>query len=333
MLTNLLRSIPILCYHDVGTQGEGPHLFETHLQVIKEMGFKTISVKTLYEIVTKKRNLDDKYIVLTFDDCHISNWIYTVPLLVKYGFTGVFFAITDFIVEGKKRVARDVPRLEKLSNAFRLALSKNDYSQFMNLAELKSLINDYNMEVYSHSSRHAPCFITLKNKTSYREGCSHWGVLSIYSSVRSGLPVFPIGSAYAYDGYWPKEREKGEQGIEIDGVYFEKREPAQRYEFCLQDFKASYKRIREINKKDDFQLFCWPWGHFDKLSLKALQEAGFKGSFTLERFYNGPGTNPFRLNRIGVAKNKDAKWLRNRLLMHSNGLGSRIFFKFFRKKD
>lgn len=329
------RNIPILCYHDMGTpQGHSLDLFEKHLQTIIDLGFKTISGHELYKIVTNQKKLDDKYIVLTFDDCHVSNWLFTIPLLKKYKMKGIFFAITDFIWEGKIRTTSDIKSLDKLSNAFRRALNKKDYTQFMNLQEIKATIEDYNMEVYSHSSVHAGCFRCLKQEGTIKDR-AHWAVNSIYKNIYPNLPVFPIGSAYAYNGFWPVQNDSlpinSQNTFEINKIKFIQRTDEERYKFCLQDFKRSYQKIKQINKQN-LQLFCWPWGHFDNLSLKALKMAGFNGAFSLERFYNGPGTNPFKLHRIGIGRKKDQKWLKTRLLMHTSKIGASIFFKFFRKK-
>jgi len=332
ILNCLSKNIPVLCYHDIGSEGgQSLKLFEEHLQVIKEMNFTSISAKKLYQIITREKKIAEKYIVLTFDDGHISNWLHVIPLLKKYNLKGIFFVITDFIIEGKKRTLNDIVSLNKLSNAFRSVLISSDYSQFMNMSELKSIIEDYGMEVYAHSSRHTPCFISLEKKDIFISS-SHWGVNAIYSPEQKGLPVFPIGSAYVYNGYWPvKGKQTQEKYMEIDGVFFRKRTTEERYNFCMDDFKRCYEKIRTINKSE-LQFFCWPWGHFDKVSLQAIKDTGFQGAFTLERFYNGPGSNPFRICRIGVGKKKTGTWLRNRLLMHSTSIGSRLFFKFFRKK-
>lgn len=323
-MSNFFKNIPILCYHDVGTPGgHSLELFESHLSFLKNKGYKTISALKLYQIIKGEDEIRDKYILLTFDDCHISNWKYAVPLLKKYNFKAIFFAVTDFIVEGKKREPKNITELKKLSTSFRLALEKKDFSQFMNIKELKALIDDFGHEVYSHSQKHQGCFKNLEFKGFLKEK-SHWSVWGIYSQPRENYPFFDIGSAYVYDGFWPIEESKNK-------IEFQKRTPQERYEFCYKDFKTSLEKIREINRLDK-QFFCWPWGHFDEIALKALKEVGYHGAFTLERFRNGPGTNPFRLHRIGVGRKKDATWLKQRLLMHGNALGSMLFFKFFRKK-
>lgn len=330
------RNIPVLCYHNIdgsgdkhGALGHPLEHFEKHLDVIQDLGFKTISAQHLLDICLGKRKLDDKYLVVTFDDCHLSHWLYAVPLLAKRNMTGVFFAVTDFLWEGQKRTFEDAPPLLEASDSFKLAIARRDYSQFMNTAEMAAVIHDYGMEIYAHTSTHQACFRNLRRIGNFSEK-AHWTTWAIYPQMNparespTAYPVFERGSAYAYNGFWPKFDNNSK-------LTFKLRSDAERYAFCLQDFRRSFENIKQVNKIDR-QLFCWPWGHFDKLSLQALKEVGFVGAFTLERSRTGRGTNPFRLNRILVGRTLNHRWLRNRLRMYSTAPGAYLFFKYYRKK-
>ena len=168
------KSIPVFCYHAVCEEdGHSPATFASHLDMILEMGFKTITADHLFEICMGRKRIDDKYVVLTFDDCHISNWINVVPMLEERGMTGVFFAVSDFIGSGKIRTRADVSEMLPMREAFIKALSEKDTSQFMNEAELKSLVHDKGMEVYAHTCRHQGCFKDFRHFDRYRAG-SHW---------------------------------------------------------------------------------------------------------------------------------------------------------------
>ncbi len=318
------KSVPVFCYHAVCEEdGHSPDVFASHLDMMLEMGFKTISADHLFEICMGRKPIDDKYVVLTFDDCHISNWINAVPLLEERGMTGVFFAVSDFIGTGKIRSRVDVAQMLPMREAFINALSKDDNSQFMNEAELKSLVRDKGMEVYAHTCRHQGCFKDLRSKGAF--SCdSHWSSWGIYQELNSDLPVFDNGSAFAYNGFWPSFR-KGK-------VSFKRRSDEDRRKFCREDFKKCLKRIKKINRARR-QYFCWPWGHFDSISMQEAAAAGFSGTFTLERSANMLGTDPMRFNRIGVGSSKDAQWIKKRLLMYSNEASAMVCFKFFSKRN
>jgi len=319
----LKKNIPVLCYHNIYVgKAMSVEMFARHLETIKALGFTTISARKLYNIIVGREKHDRKYVVITFDDCHLSNWLYAIPLLAEKGMQGVFFAVTDFISTGKCRTTQSAPLMKTPSETFKSALISQDMSQFMNSAEIRSAVEDYGMEVYSHTTRHQSCFKNLK-QVGFFASNSHWSTWGIYQDFNTDFPVFKRGSAYAYNGFWPE--------FESQKLSFRWRSDKERYQFCLNDFKQSLAKIRELNQSQ-LQLFCWPWGEYDRLSLQAAKEAGYQGSFTLERWPNRNGSNPYRISRIGVAKDKDHRWLRNRLFAYGSVVGTTICFKLFRKK-
>lgn len=333
------HSIPVLCYHNVSqADGHTPQRFEEHLAAIRAAGFRTLSARELVSALRGHAPVPARACVLTFDDCHLSNWTMAAPLLARYDMTGVFFCVTDFIGQGEKRpqLAPEGggPELLSAPESFCRALESGDYSQFMNEAELRALIQDYGFEVFGHSARHQGCFRSLVKTASMADAQAHWSAWGIYSAEQRGafeasaLPQFETGSAYAYNGYWPTEGSAQAGG----GLYYRRRSDAERRALCLEDFQRCHARIREINGYGDDQYFCWPWGQFDALSESCLREAGFKAAFTLERSANTRGTDPYRIHRIGVGKTKDGAWIESRLGMYSSSLSSRLFFKYLRKR-
>ncbi|WP_432734743.1 glycosyltransferase [Maridesulfovibrio sp. FT414] len=318
------KSVPVFCYHAVcDVDGHSPAVFASHLDMMLEMGFKTITADHLFEICMGRKPIDDKYVVLTFDDCHISNWINVVPLLEERGMTGVFFAVADFIGQGKIRTRADVTEMLPMREAFINAIANNDNSQFMNEAELRSLVKDHRMEVHAHTCRHQGCFKDFRSKGTFSTD-SHWSTWGIYRKFNPELPVFDCGSGFAYNGFWPVFR-KGH-------VSFKRRSDEDRRMFCREDFNRCLVKISSINKARR-QYLCWPWGHFDSISMQEAAAAGFSGTFTLERSANMLGTDPMRFNRIGVGSDKDAQWIKKRLLMYSYEAPAMVCFKFFTKRN
>ncbi|MCJ2165777.1 MULTISPECIES: glycosyltransferase [unclassified Pseudodesulfovibrio] len=317
-------SIPVFCYHNVSdVDGHTPELFREHLDAIVDAGWKTISCRELLSVTRGERKAPKKSLVLTFDDGHLSNWLTVVPELEKRNMTGTFFVLTDFTVPGNTRTVATAPEMLPMRQVFRAAHVDGDFSQFINESEIKAMLAK-GMEVFSHGCRHQAAFIDLKPLPAMGDQGAHWGAWSIYPGHNDRWPTFKAVSAYVHDGFWP--RLEG-----LDGPRFVKRSPEERLDFCRRDFAKSFKRIQALNGYDE-QLFCWPWGQFDKASEAELKNAGYAGAFTLERGPNQEGTNPFRLNRLGVGRNKDAKWLRMRLKMYGSTPAARICFKFYTKR-
>ncbi len=317
-------SIPIFCYHNVSEiDGHTPERFAEHLDAILDAGWQTLSGRDLLAVVRGQKKAPRKSVVLTFDDGHLSNWLTVVPELTRRSMTGTFFALTDFIAPGAVRTRDSAPAMKIMPEAFKDALLNNDYAQFINEDEIRAML-DQGMEVFSHGCRHQGTFRTMRPLARMGETHARWPAWSIYPGYNPDWPTFDDASAYVYDGFRPVHNG-------TDMPRFVMRTPQERLELCRRDFARSIKRIRELNEYDE-QLFCWPWGQFCDDAQAELAKAGYVGAFTLERWVNAKGTNPFRLNRLGVGRPKTGSWIQARLRMYGSDPTARIFFKLHHKK-
>ncbi|WP_285906628.1 glycosyltransferase [Pseudodesulfovibrio pelocollis] len=318
------RSIPVLCYHNVSeVDGHSPERFAEHLDAIEDAGYRTISGLDLLAVARGEKKAPPRSVVLTFDDGHLSNWLTVVPELARRSMTGTFFVLTDFVDPGPARSLADAPAMRAMPEALKAALGSGDHAQFVNEGEVRAML-EAGMEVFSHGCRHQGAFRSLRPLARMGEAHARWPAWGIYEGFDPDWPAFEDGSAYVYNGFWPRLDQTGKPRMVL-------RSPAERLEFCRQDFARTMARIRELNRLDT-QLFCWPWGHFCDDAEAELRRAGFAGAFTLERFVNARGTDPFRLNRIGVGRGKSGAWVQARLRMYGTGPAARVFFKFWRKR-
>ncbi len=324
------RSIPVFCYHDVGPRG-GLSLerFCEHLDAFQALGFATLSGRGLYDVLTRQTRPAGRQVVLTFDDCHVSSLTTIAPELAKRNMTGVFFAVTDFIAPGPARDPADLPEPKDAADYFRDAILNQDYSQFINEGEIAALL-EQGHEVWGHSSRHQGCFRTPDPRPCLGSPKARWPAVAIYPpGARErcpDAPTFAEGSAYVYNGFWPQEDDTA-----LGGWRFARQSDEERRALCREDFSRCMERMKALNKSD-LQLFCWPWGHFDALAEEELKQAGFHGAFTLDRGPNLPGTDPFRIRRIGVGRTKNGVWVKQRLRMYMTAPAASVFFKRFTKK-
>ncbi len=104
--------VPILMYHYISEPPPGsdpiriglsvsPGRFESHLEYLRDNGYHTITLDDLYFALTQGRPLPARPVVLTFDDGYEDAYSNAYPLLKKYGMTGTFFLITDFLDQGR----------------------------------------------------------------------------------------------------------------------------------------------------------------------------------------------------------------------------------------
>ena len=317
-------SIPVFCYHNVSKiDGHTPERFAEHLDAILDAGWRTISGRDLLGVVRGEKTAPRKSVVLTFDDGHLSNWLTVVPELEKRSMTGTFFALTDFIAPGEPRTRDSAPAMKTMPEAFKDALQGEDFSQFVNEGEIRAML-DRGMEVFSHGCRHQGTFRTLRPLARMGEAHARWPAWSIYPGFNPDWPTFDDASGYVYDGFKPVLDGSG-------APRFVMRTPQERLDFCRKDFARSLRRMRELNQFPE-QLFCWPWGQFCDDARTELEAAGYAGAFTLERWVNARGTDPFRLNRIGVGRPKTGSWVQARLRMYGSDPTARVFFKLHTKK-
>lgn len=100
--------VPILMYHHVADAPPGadavrrdlsvsPAAFDAQMAYLKANGYQTISLADLADCLTRGRVLPPKAVVLTFDDGYNDNYTLAMPILLRYGFSGTFFVITDSV--------------------------------------------------------------------------------------------------------------------------------------------------------------------------------------------------------------------------------------------
>ncbi len=97
------NTIPILMYHRIvqAPLKESRHgvwvtseKFEKQLGSLRTRGYSTITFQDYGVFLSQNRPLPAKPIILTFDDGYEDNYTLAFPLLQRFGFTAVIFAVT-----------------------------------------------------------------------------------------------------------------------------------------------------------------------------------------------------------------------------------------------
>jgi peptidoglycan/xylan/chitin deacetylase (PgdA/CDA1 family) len=309
------RNIPVLCFHRFSPAAAPDSHFigdlGRSLDLIARLGFSTIRAADLYGVCLGRRPAPRRSVVLTFDDGTLDHWLHVAPELARRSMHGVFFVITDLLHDGPPRTAAEAPPPTTMNETFLAAMVKGDPRHFMRRSEARALVQDFGMEVYSHSAGHRPCFRSLEERGTLST-YPGWAPRALYRGEIPELPVYRTGSAYVWNGF-----EVVHDGVRVTLAPRTNRE---RVEFCLTDFRRSLADIRAINDAET-QLFGWPWGASDALAVGALRDAGFDGAFTLERTFNGTGTDPFRLARLRIRPRCGPLGIAAHLLLHATRIG------------
>ncbi len=99
-----IAQVPILMYHhisDVPTQNVldlsltvTPTVFSQQLDYLDAHGYHSITFNQLFDALYYGMALPSKPIILTFDDGYEDNYTFAYPILVKHGYSGMFYIIT-----------------------------------------------------------------------------------------------------------------------------------------------------------------------------------------------------------------------------------------------
>lgn len=172
-----------------------PEVFEQHLAYLKKEGYQTISLDDLIYYLAQGRPLPagDKSILITFDDGYVDNYDNAFPLLQKYGFTGVFFVITE---------------LAERASAGMTAPDGVRYADvYMGWDQLREMAAA-GMEVECHARVHEDLTENDDARLVWQVlGCremieSQLGQRPRYVAYPSGIYDQRVASVFASDGYW-----------------------------------------------------------------------------------------------------------------------------------
>ncbi len=136
------RLLPVFHFHDVT-----PGTLEPKLQHLAEHGYRTVTCEAIDRLVHDGAHPGPRAVVLCFDDAHASLWSVAAPLLRRYGFRAVTFAIPGRI----RDAAATRPTIDGSEPP-----SAPGLDEFVNWAELRALhaggVIDVQCHTYSHSS-------------------------------------------------------------------------------------------------------------------------------------------------------------------------------------
>lgn len=100
----LQREVPIIMYHrfirddsEKGVHGTylQVNMLEKHFKLLKRLGYETLTFADLAEKgLASRLDAGKKYIIITVDDGYKDNYELLFPLLKKYGFKAVIYAVT-----------------------------------------------------------------------------------------------------------------------------------------------------------------------------------------------------------------------------------------------
>ncbi|MHA1833654.1 MAG: polysaccharide deacetylase family protein [Candidatus Baldrarchaeia archaeon] len=310
--------IPILAYHSVGIPLRVwtwkyltiPYrVFESHVQLLFNHGYKTITLSDLVDIVISGRTIPRKTIVLTFDDGYLDNWVFAFPILKKYHFKATFFIPTDFV--DPRRVMRET--------LIDTSTPSQNYG-FMSWEELRAM-SEEGMDIQSHTATHTWYFkcdevIDFRtennsyfwidwNENSQEKYKYFEKLINKEKTMWLWRPIYRFSEAITTKRYFPDQNfdymltdyVKKMVGGKSENYVISKERVLRQVRRLCQDYNPvgkyeshqeylsrieneinSSKKTIESNIKERVTVLCWPNGAYNSQALLSAQKAGYLAS-------------------------------------------------------
>jgi len=354
-----MNYIPVIYYHSIAPQKNSywfrnwltleQKYFEIHLKYFKEKGHQCLFLDEYFQL--RDTNEKGKYVVLTFDDGYLDNYIYVYPLLKKYGFKGTIFVNPDFVDE------KSTPR-KTLSDYWdnKASLKDIDNWGFLNWEEMREMEKSGTIYIQSHTMTHTKHFVSDKLVDFH-----HPGADSLYyignkfperkpyyitdpefeKLVTYGYPVFEQKSSviarkvdinpsfnhsiiqsfkdvdwslpYDFKSLYAKVRNICDDYKKNDEIIEHIESEADYKKRVYNELKNS-KEILETNLDKKVNFLSWPHGDNNEFAHKTALDLGYKAT-TLGNSQSYDGSKNRIPPRIGLSGVRDSKLL-TRLKTH-----------------
>ncbi|MFQ5441395.1 MAG: polysaccharide deacetylase family protein [Thermodesulfobacteriota bacterium] len=164
-----MNPLPVLMYHHVNpNKGDmitvTPEVFSSHLEFIKDAGYKTLSLDELRGYIDGEYDPGGKAVVITFDDGYLDNFYYAFPLIKAYGVKAALFIATAWVDkasgEGADKAAlqEEYKKAAPTHAASKAIIEEGAFSRvIMDWDMVKEMALSGLVEFGSHTVTHAGC--------------------------------------------------------------------------------------------------------------------------------------------------------------------------------
>jgi len=155
-------TVPVLIYHHVNphsgdTVTVTPEVFEAQMVYLARSGFTTISIDDLMGALCKGQEINNRAVVLTFDDGWLDNYLYAIPVLKRLKFHASFFIVTgriDASSNGRVKLFSAIP----LHEAAKACIQSGESARVvLDWDLIREIEEDGLFRVYSHTVSHRRC--------------------------------------------------------------------------------------------------------------------------------------------------------------------------------
>jgi len=321
------NEIPVFVFHTVNAEE-----FEEQLKYLSVNGYNTLSVNEYYKSITGKK-IEDKSVLLTFDDGRSSFWRIAFPLLKKYKMKATLFVIPGITNNRKSLPSLDDIWQKKITAKEFFNIDKDD-KEYCSWEELKIMHRSGLIDIESHTLLHNVVFVD-NIITGFIDNFTHDSVLTSYRKIDEintpferekyfGLPIFehePLlkgNSNYIIDdklinyckSYYEKNKnnldwqkkllQKIYDGYDVKRIDFKKKTKEEIKREIKTDLSLSAELIKKNISNNSGNHLCLPWTVGSEVAIEIAKEINYKSVFwgATKKRTNKPNDNPYYNCRI-----------------------------------
>lgn len=276
-------------------------LFDWEMRYLKKR-YSVLSLDELLAYINGELTLEKPGVAITFDDGWFDNFVYAWPVLKKYGLKATIFVSTGKISSGSRvrptleecwngNIGFDaLQRPKSVEDGFLESLSGN-LNEFLTWEELRLMRKSGVFDVQSHGVGHRRVFCGDEAKGIVTDKVN-WSVLSASSSIKEGMPFYPVRSALAARAYHP----------DIPGTGGWETEEEMRSRILGELIESRDKIASEIGIAPVH--LCWPWGQYIDMGIDLAKEAGYQACYTTMAGSVTRDTDNYRIPRVSTKGGK-----------------------------
>ena len=157
-----MRPVPVLMYHHVNPHNGDmvtvtPKTFERQMEYLNRAGYKTLTLDELLSYINGDLILQDKAVVVTFDDGWLDNYIYAFPILKKYNIHASIFIVTNIIEQASRNGGKPPAAVPTHRESKQLMQKGEGHLVFLNWDVTREMVQSGLIDFYSHAKTHASC--------------------------------------------------------------------------------------------------------------------------------------------------------------------------------
>jgi peptidoglycan/xylan/chitin deacetylase (PgdA/CDA1 family) len=157
-----MSPVPVLMYHHVNNhKGDmvtiTPETFEMQMHYLNKAGYKTLNTGELISHINGTLQLNEKSVMVTFDDGWIDNYVFAYPVMKKYGIKATIFLVTSWIDNAGNAGHvndSDIPTHEESSS---LLMKNKGQKVVLNWDMIREMKESGLVEFHSHTQNHMKC--------------------------------------------------------------------------------------------------------------------------------------------------------------------------------